>query len=323
VLPFAVVFPGQGSQSIGMLAKLAAHYPIVRETFDEAASVLGLDLWRLVSNGPASELNMTEHTQPAMLAAGIATWKVWRQEHGALPLGVSGHSLGEFTALVCANALDFRAAVALVQARGRLMQAAVPAGAGAMAAVLGLDDAEVEAACAQAAQGEIVEAVNYNSPGQVVIAGHAAAVQRAVAQAKARGAKRAVMLPVSVPAHSSLLREAALRLQDRLVEVEIRAPELRYVSAVDGAAHSEPDDIRAVLVRQLASPVRWSQTIGALSAAGARVLVECGPGKVLTGLNRRIERGPDIQCLALEEPQDIAAGVAAVTALQAASPMHV
>ncbi|MFI4914654.1 MAG: ACP S-malonyltransferase, partial [Steroidobacterales bacterium] len=161
MLPFAVVFPGQGSQSVGMLAKLAAHYPIVRETFDEAASVLGLDLWRLVSSGPASELNMTEHTQPAMLAAGIATWRVWRQEDGALPLGVSGHSLGEFTALVCANALDFRAAVVLVQARGRLMQAAVPAGAGAMAAVLGLDDAEVEAACAQAAQGEIVEAVNY------------------------------------------------------------------------------------------------------------------------------------------------------------------
>jgi [acyl-carrier-protein] S-malonyltransferase len=308
---YAVVFPGQGSQSVGMLGALAARHAIVGQTFEQASRVLGLDLWQLVSTGPAEQLNATENTQPAMLVAGIATWRVWREQGGALPAAVSGHSLGEFSALVAAEALDFEAAVQLVRVRGRLMQEAVPAGAGAMAAVLGLDDADVEAACAEAAGAEVVEAVNYNSPGQVVIAGHAAAVERALSAAKARGAKRAVVLPVSVPAHSRLLNEAALRLGERLDRVDVRSPKIPYVSAVDAAAHSEPKDIRATLVRQLARPVRWTQTVQALTAAGARVLIECGPGKVLTALNRRIERRADVQCLALEDDAGLAAALAA------------
>jgi [acyl-carrier-protein] S-malonyltransferase len=223
---------------------------------------------------------------------------------------VSGHSLGEFTALVCAGALDFAPAIALVRCRGELMQAAVPAGSGAMAAILGLDDAAVEAACREAAQGEVVEPANYNSPGQVVIAGAAAAVQRAIGAAKARGAKRAVLLPVSVPSHSSLMQGAAERLQERLAALEVRVPKIRYVSAVDARPHEDPQDIRALLVRQLSSPVRWSQTLSALSAGLAQV-IECGPGKVLTGLNRRIEKRADLTFLALEDPVSLDAALAA------------
>ena len=304
----ALVFPGQGSQSVGMLADLArAHPAVIEGTFAEASAVLGYDLWQLVCSGPAEKLNATECTQPAMLAAGIATFRCWRELGGAQPELVSGHSLGEFSALVCAGALDFAAAIDLVRFRGRAMQEAVPAGTGAMAAVLGLDDAEVEAACAEAAQGEVVEAVNYNSPGQIVIAGQAGAVERAIAAARTRGAKRAVTLPVSVPSHSSLMRGAAERLRERLAGMRVRRPELRYVSAVDAAEHADPADIVAILVRQLASPVRWSATVAALTARGATRLIECGPGKVLTPLNRRIDRRPEIQCVALEDAASLAA----------------
>jgi len=309
-MSFAFVFPGQGSQSVGMLGALSAAQPAVQATFAQASEVLGYDLWQLTSAGPAEDLNATERTQPAMLAAGVATWRTWQARGGALPTLVSGHSLGEFTALVCAGALDFAPAIALVRCRGELMQAAVPAGSGAMAAILGLDDAAVEAACREAAQGEVVEPANYNSPGQVVIAGAAAAVQRAIAAAKARGAKRAVLLPVSVPSHSSLMQGAAVRLQERLAALEVRVPKIRYVSAVDARPHEDPQEIRALLVRQLSSPVRWSQTLSALSAGLAQV-IECGPGKVLTGLNRRIEKRADLTFLALEDPPSLDAALAA------------
>jgi len=309
-MSFAFVFPGQGSQSVGMLGALSGAQPAVQATFAQASEVLGYDLWRLTSAGPAEDLNATERTQPAMLAAGVATWRTWQARGGALPALVSGHSLGEFTALVCAGALDFAPAIALVRCRGELMQAAVPAGSGAMAAILGLDDAAVEAACREAAQGEVVEPANYNSPGQVVIAGAAAAVQRAIGAAKARGAKRAVLLPVSVPSHSSLMQGAAVRLQERLAALEVRVPKIRYLSAVDARPHEDPQEIRALLVRQLSSPVRWSQTLSALSAGLAQV-IECGPGKVLTGLNRRIEKRADLTFLALEDPASLDAALAA------------
>ena len=309
-MSFAFVFPGQGSQSVGMLGALSAAQPAVQATFAQASEVLGYDLWRLASAGPAEDLNATERTQPAMLAAGVATWRTWQARGGALPALVSGHSLGEFTALVCAGALDFAPAIALVRCRGELMQAAVPAGSGAMAAILGLEDEAVEAACREAAQGEVVEPANYNSPGQVVIAGAAAAVQRAIGAAKARGAKRAVLLPVSVPSHSSLMQGAAVRLQERLAALEVRVPKIRYLSAVDARPHEDPQEIRALLVRQLSSPVRWSQTLSALSAGLAQV-IECGPGKVLTGLNRRIEKRADLTFLALEDPASLDAALAA------------
>ena len=310
-MAFAFVFPGQGSQSVGMLSALAQAQPLIAATFAEASETLHYDLWRLVSAGPADELNATERTQPAMLAAGVATWRVWQAQGGGVPAVVSGHSLGEFTALVCAGALDFDVAIALVRARGALMQAAVPAGSGAMAAILGLEDGEVEAACREAAQGEVVEAANFNSPGQVVIAGQSAAVARAMEAAKARGAKRAVLLPVSVPAHSSLMLRAAEELRGRLATITVRAPEIRYLSAVDASEHAAPDDIRALLVRQLASPVRWTQTLRALATPEVREVIECGPGKVLTGLNKRIERRAHLSFLALEDPAGIVAAYAA------------
>jgi len=301
-MSFAFVFPGQGSQSVGMLGALAAADPSVRGTLEEASAVLGFDLWRLVSEGPEEALNATERTQPAMLAAGVATWRVWRARGGALPAVVSGHSLGEFTALVCAEAMPFGATVDLVRFRGQVMQEAVPAGSGAMAAIIGLDDAAIEAACREAAQGAIVEAANFNSPGQVVIAGEKAAVQRAIEAARARGAKRAVALPVSVPSHTSLMRGAAERLRERLRSLEVRVPRIRYVSAVDASAHERPDEIRELLVRQLSNPVRWSDTLRALSAGAIAQVIECGPGRVLTGLNRRIERRENLDFLALEDP---------------------
>jgi [acyl-carrier-protein] S-malonyltransferase len=318
-MSIALVFPGQGSQSVGMLAALAARYAQVGECFEQASQALGFGLWQLVSEGPAERLNATEYTQPAMLVAGIATWRVWREQGGAAPTMVAGHSLGEFTALVCAQALPFEAAVQLVQFRGQIMQRAVPEGSGAMAAILGLEDAEVESACAEASQGEVVQAVNFNSPAQVVIAGHAAAVERAMLLAKQRGAKRAVLLPVSVPAHSRLMGEAAQQLSARLDQIDVRAPVYRYVSAVDAAEHSDPADIRATLVRQLASPVRWAHTVRAL-LAGAPNLIECGPGRVLTGLNRRIERGAT--CYALEDPDSLAAAVAATSPAAAPGAVH-
>jgi [acyl-carrier-protein] S-malonyltransferase len=310
-MPIALLFPGQGSQSLGMLTALAARFPTVRRCIADASAALDFDLWRLMSEGPRSQLDTTEFTQPVMLAAGIATWRVWLEQGGPRPTAVSGHSLGEFTALVCAESLAFGPALQLVRERGRLMQEAVPTG-GAMAAIIGLSDEGVEELCreaaGQAAGAQVVEAVNFNCPGQVVIAGHREAVERAVQLASLRGARRSLQLPVSVPAHSSLMRAAAEQLRLRLSQLSIQPPRYPYISAVDGAEHSSPEDIRATLVRQLASPVRWGQTVRALLAR-VTVLVECGPGKVLTGLNRRIERRAS--CYALEDPQSLSAALAA------------
>jgi [acyl-carrier-protein] S-malonyltransferase len=309
----AFVFPGQGSQAVGMLAKLAEQSPIIQNTFAEASQVLGYDLWALTQQGPAEDLNATERTQPAMLAAGIATWRLWQERGGAQPFVVTGHSLGEFTALVAAGAIDFGTCVELVRFRGRVMQEAVPAGTGAMAALLGLDDADVVAVCAEAAAaGGVVEAVNFNSQGQVVIAGEKVAVQRAIEMAKGRGAKRAVELPVSVPSHSSLMKAAGARLAEKLAATAIRTPTIRYLSAVDAKEHTDVADIRQLLVQQLSSPVRWTSTVAALGALGAKHVVECGPGGVLASLVKRITKGGDIQTAALESPDNLTAALAAI-----------
>lgn len=308
-MSLAIVFPGQGSQSVGMLGALAADEPVVGATFAEASAVLGYDLWQLVAEGPEELLNSTERTQPAMLAAGVAVWRAFRGRGAPDPALLAGHSLGEFTALVAAEALAFRDAVALVQFRGRVMQEAMPAGQGAMAAILGLEDADVEAACAEAAGSEVVEPVNYNSPGQLVIAGHAAAVGRALEAAKARGAKRALLLPVSVPAHSSLLKAAGERLRERLAAVPIALPRWP-VYALGLRRHDSAAAIREQVVAQLSSPVRWTDTVRDMVAQGATRIVECGPGKVLTSLNRRIERNKLITMQAIEDPASLAAALA-------------
>ena len=287
-MTLAFVFPGQGSQSAGMLAELAAQYPVVKDTFAEASAVLKLDLWRTVQDGPEETLNQTHITQPAMLTAGVATWRVWQARGGAMPQWMAGHSLGEYSALVCAGALDFAAAVELVALRGRYMQAAVPAGQGAMAAILGLDDAQVIDACKHAAQGEVVAAVNFNSPGQVVIAGQAAAVNRAMEACKAAGAKRVLPLPVSVPSHCALMKPAADQLAQRLQNMNVRKPQIPVLNNVDVAMPDAADAIRDALVRQLYNPVRWVETVQRMAGAGVTKLIECGPGKVLVGLNKRI-----------------------------------
>ncbi len=289
-MSIAIVFPGQGSQSVGMLAELGNDWPQVAETFAQASEVLGYDLWKLIQEGPESDLNQTDKTQPAMLAAGVACWRVWLAAGGATPTYFAGHSLGEYTALVAAGAIDFSAAIKLVEKRGQLMQAAVPQGQGAMAAILGLTDEQVIKVCDQAAQGDVVQAVNFNAPGQVVVAGASAAVERAVDVAKEAGAKRALMLPVSVPSHCSLMSEAAVELAKSLNELEIKAPEIKVIHNVDVTSHESADAIRDVLARQLYSPVRWVETIQALSQSGVNSLVECGPGKVLAGLTKRIDR---------------------------------
>jgi len=309
-MTLAIVFPGQGSQSVGMLAALAAAEPLVQQTFAEASGVLGYDLWELCRNGPEADLGATERTQPAMLAAGVATWRVWRAHGGPRPTAMAGHSLGEYTALVCSNALDFRVAVDLVRFRGQVMQAAVPREQGAMAAILGLDDAEIEAACREAAQGEVVEPVNFNAPGQVVVAGLKTAVQRAIEAAKARGAKRAVLLPVSVPSHSSLMRGAADKLAARLSQTPLRLPDVPAVYTVGVRTHESGEGIRRALKEQLFSPVRWADTVRAMIAKGATTFIECGPGKVLTTLNRRVERRPDLTVLAVDDPATLDAALA-------------
>ena len=287
-MTLAFVFPGQGSQQIGMMEAYADH-PEVRATFDEASATLGDDLWALVRDGPAEALNLTRNTQPVMLTAGVAVWRAWLATGGAAPAFVAGHSLGEYTALVAAGALAFRDAVPLVRFRAEAMQDAVAPGVGAMAAIMGADDAAVIEACREAAQGEVVEPVNFNAPGQLVIAGNKAAVERAIAAAKARGAKRGLLLPVSAPFHSSLLAPAAEKLAARLAKVAVVTPSIPVLHNVDVEVHPEPDAIRAALARQAASPVRWTQTIEALAARGVTGVVECGPGKVLTGLTRRID----------------------------------
>lgn len=293
----AFIFPGQGSQSVGMLADLSTAFPAVRDTFQEASEALQLDLWALVQHGPERELNRTERTQPAMLAAGVAVWRCWRKRGGAAPDMLAGHSLGEYTALVCAGALDFTAATRLVADRGRFMQEAVSAGQGRMAAILGLDDDQVRLVCREAAQGDVVEAVNFNAPGQVVIAGCTAAVERAVTLAKAAGAKRALELPVSVPSHCALMRSAAARLAKRLEAVEIKTPVLPVLHNADVSPATLPETIRDRLVEQLHSPVRWVEIILRMAADGVDRVVECGPGKVLTGLNRRIDRRMDVDAV--------------------------
>ncbi|HEY9198563.1 MAG TPA: ACP S-malonyltransferase [Gammaproteobacteria bacterium] len=286
----AIVFPGQGSQSIGMLAELASAHPEVQATFAEASAVLGYDLWALTQNGPEADLNQTDRTQPAMLAAGVAVWRVWCKQGGAQPAFMAGHSLGEYTALVCAGALAFTDGIRLVAERGRRMQEAVPAGVGAMAAILGLEDDQVRQACTDAAQGEVVQAVNFNSPGQVVIAGDKAAVDRACEKAKALGAKRAVPLAVSVPSHSSLMKPAAEAFAATLAATEIRVPDIPVIHNADVAVHASADAIRDALIRQIYNPVRWVETVHYLGAQGITRIVEAGPGKVLIGLNKRIDK---------------------------------
>lgn len=302
-MKFAFVFPGQGSQSVGMLSEFAATYPHVGQTFSEASAALDYDLWQTVSHGPEERLAETEVTQPAMLAAGVAIWRVWRAGGGGAPALMAGHSLGEYSALVCAEVLEFTDAVRVVRDRARYMQEAVPAGHGAMAAVLGLTDGEVRALCAQAAEGEVLEPVNFNSPAQVVIAGTSGAIARAMKHAKAAGAKRTIVLPMSVPAHSSLMAPAAARLAERLKAVTLRAPQIPVLHNAHGGTASDPEAIRAALARQVAAPVRWVDTIEKMAGEGVRRVVECGPGKVLTGLNKRIVR--DLECCAIDDPRSL------------------
>ncbi|HGW3881339.1 TPA: ACP S-malonyltransferase [Proteus mirabilis] len=287
---FAMVFPGQGSQAIGMLAELAEHYPIVTETFAQASDVLSYSLWDLVQNGPEEELNKTWKTQPALLAASVAIWRVWQEKQGKMPQMMAGHSLGEYSALVCAGVIDFAAAIKLVELRGQLMQEAVPAGTGAMYAIIGLDNDAIAKACEEAAQGQVVSPVNFNSPGQVVIAGNKEAVERAGALCKEAGAKRALPLAVSVPSHCALMKPAADKLAVALQEIEFKQPEIQVVNNVDVKAQTDANAIRDALVRQLYNPVRWTETVEFIADKGITQLLEIGPGKVLTGLTKRISK---------------------------------
>ncbi len=286
----AVVFPGQGSQTVGMLAELHAEYAIIRETFTEAAEALGYDLWTLVAHGPDADLNETHRTQPALLTASVAIWRLWQQQGGATPAYMAGHSLGEYSALVCAGVLSLADAVKLVEKRGQYMQSAVPAGTGAMSAIIGLDDVLIAKACAEAAQGEVVSPVNYNSPGQVVIAGHKAAVERANDLCKAAGAKRALPLPVSVPSHCALMQPAADALAQDLAGLNFHTPVISVVNNVDVAVGIDGAVIKDALVRQLFSPVRWTESIEFLAAQGVTDVIELGAGKVLSGLIKRINK---------------------------------
>ncbi|MFP1788774.1 ACP S-malonyltransferase [Lonsdalea quercina] len=285
---FAMVFPGQGSQSVGMLGELAETNPIVKDTFDEASSVLGYDLWQLTQQGPAEELNKTWQTQPALLSASVAIWRAWQQQGGKAPALMAGHSLGEYSALVCAGVMDFKQAVSLVELRGKLMQEAVPENTGAMYAIIGLDNDTIAAACAESAQGQVVSPVNFNSPGQVVIAGNKEAVERAGAACKAAGAKRALPLPVSVPSHCALMEPAARKLAAALDNVTFNAPHIPVVNNVDVRTETSPEAIRSALVRQLSNPVRWTECVEYIAAQDVQKLLEVGPGKVLTGLTKRI-----------------------------------
>lgn len=289
-MSFAIVFPGQGSQSVGMMAAYG-EAAVVRATFDEASGALGEDLWAMVADGPAEVLAQTVNTQPVMLTAGIAAWRLWRERGGRMPAVVAGHSLGEYSALVVAGVIELKDAVLLVRLRASAMQEAVPFGAGAMAAILGLDDAGVTAACAEAAQGEVVEPVNFNANGQTVIAGHKNAVERAMEGCKARGARMAKALPVSAPFHSSLIRPAADKLAARLAELDFLTPVVPVINNVDVAIESEPERIKDALVRQAYNPVRWVETIQKMAALGVSTVAECGPGKVLAGLTKRCADG--------------------------------
>lgn len=304
---FAMVFPGQGSQAVGMLSELAASHPVIEQTFQEASDALGYDLWALTQNGPAEELNKTWQTQPALLTASVALWRLWQQQGGKTPVLMAGHSLGEYSALVCAGVINFADAVRLVELRGKLMQDAVPQGTGAMSAIIGLDDAAIAQACAEAAQGQVVSPVNFNSPGQVVIAGNKEAVERAGAACKAAGAKRALPLPVSVPSHCALMKPAADKLAVALDDIVFSAPQIPVVNNVDVQCETSPEAIRSALVRQLYSPVQWTQSVEFIAAQGIDRLVEVGPGKVLTGLTKRIV--DTLTATAINEPATLSAAL--------------
>jgi len=293
----AMVFPGQGSQAQGMLAELAAQHEEVTDTFAAASNVIGYDLWDLVQNGPVEKLNETVVTQPAMLAAGVSTWRCWQKLDGVPPAAMAGHSLGEYTALVCAGAIEFDAAVSVVQRRAELMQNAVPAGEGAMAAILGLDDQAVRDVCVAASGEGVAEVANFNSPGQVVVTGHRGAIERAIELAKEAGARRAIMLAVSVPSHSTLMLPAGEALAESLDAAHFQTPSIPVINAVDATPYTDASDIRARLTQQVSSPVRWVDTVQRLIADGASSIVECGPGKVLTGLMKRIDRSVPSLCI--------------------------
>src|SRR5690554_1196369 len=303
----AFIFPGQGSQQLGMLSELAERYAVVRSTFEEASTALGYDLWHLVQEGPAEELNRTDITQPAILAASVAVWRVWKELEGARPAWLAGHSLGEYSALVCSGAMSFADGVRLVRTRGEFMQQAVPSGQGAIAAILGLDADKIEEACASAAQGEIVSAVNYNAPGQIVIAGNVAAVERAILACQQAGARKAMPLPVSVPSHCELMRPAAEKLADELNLIQLTKPRVPVVQNVHAAPETEVAAIRDNLVAQLYRPVRWIASIEFMAEQGVDTYVECGPGKVLVGLNKRIVKSA--KSLAVNDPNSVQAAL--------------
>ena len=293
----AFVFPGQGSQSVGMLTDLALKNSCVKATIDEASDVLHYNVWQLITEGPEEKLNQTEYTQPALLAADIACWRLWCATHDERPAVLAGHSLGEFAAFVAAGTLSFSDGLTLVAKRGELMQSAVPTGTGAMAAIVGLDDEQVELLCEQAAQGQIISAANYNSIGQIVVAGHAAAVERAVALATAAGARLAKLIPVSVPSHCALMQPAADALKSYLAAIELQAPQIPVIQNVDASIHQDLNEIRSCLIEQLTQPVRWVATIQKMQADGITNIVECGPGKVLAGLIKRISRELTVQAV--------------------------
>jgi len=306
-MSLAIVFPGQGSQSVGMMSGFA-DLPVVEKTFLEANAILGVDLWAMVRDGPAESLNQTVNTQPVMLVAGVACWRAWRERSAPMPAWLAGHSLGEYSALVAADALRFEDALPLVRFRAPAMQEAVPEGTGGIAAILGLDDGALEGVCRDAAQGEVLEPANLNSPGQVVIAGHRAAVERGMALAKERGAKRAVMLPMSAPSHCSLMKPAAERLRGRLEQIEVRKPAIPVIHNRFVESFDDPARIRQALVEQLYNPVRWIETIRLLAGRGVTRVVECGPGKVLAGLGKRI--APDVEYIAINDSAALAAASA-------------
>lgn len=312
-MKFALLFPGQGSQSIGMLSNLAARFPVVETTFAQASAVLNYDLWGLVQNGPEQKLNQTEFTQPALLAADIAVWRCWLLQGGDKPSVMAGHSLGEYAALVAAEALSFTDAIELVAHRGRYMQEAVVEGDGAMAAIVGLEDAKVQELCEEVALGEVLSSANFNSEGQVVIAGHTRAVERAALMAKGKGAKLAKLIPVSVPSHCELMRPAALRLNADLKKMTIKTPVIPVIHNVDVKAHTDVSLLRSALEQQLFSPVRWVQTIQAMVNQGVTQMVECGPGKILVGLSKRISR--DILAYTSDQPENLLAAIALTKAL--------
>jgi [acyl-carrier-protein] S-malonyltransferase len=305
----AIVFPGQGSQTVGMLADMAAEYPQVNQLFTRASSVLGYDLWALAQSGPQEKLNLTETTQPLLLTSSVAIWEIWKSQGGALPKFMAGHSLGEYSALVCSEVLEFETAVHLVQQRGKFMQEAVPVGTGAMAAVLGLDDEKVVSLCAEISTASaVVEAVNFNSPGQVVVAGHAAAVEKAAAVLKQAGAKRVAPLPVSAPFHTSLMKPAGEALATIMKDLAFAAPVVPIVHNVNALTENAPEKIRALMIEQTSSPVQWTRSVQYMVENGIEAVIECGPGKVLSGLSRRIHK--PLTVAAVEAPDALKAALA-------------